>query len=140
MRRELAKGKTYRLTASSWAPGVQGAFWIAVTGPGVKLTAVPFKVPTAEEAAAMQVVCCRVCLLALLLALLLGLFFGLFCRCGLYAAGCVYLLYFLVLLLGLLPALLWMRYRIRASLAFAASSVCEKSTGAIHQATMAPLV
>jgi hypothetical protein len=50
----LVKGKTYRLTACSKAPGVQGAFWVAVTGQKVKMETVPFTEATGEEADLMM--------------------------------------------------------------------------------------
>jgi len=50
----LSVGHTYQLTASTFAPGMQGAFWLVVSGHGVEMKAVPFCEPTPEQAAVME--------------------------------------------------------------------------------------
>ena len=54
---ELKAGHTYSITAATFAPGMQGAFWIALSGQGVKLEPSPFDMPTSEEARAMKINC-----------------------------------------------------------------------------------
>jgi hypothetical protein len=65
-RMHVTKGGCYRLVASSWAPGVQGAFWVTVTGSGLTMKQVALREPSAEDAVAMQdqgftSFCCVVC-------------------------------------------------------------------------------
>ena len=51
----LSAGRQYHITAATFAPGAQGAFWIVVSGYGLTLEALPFGTPTADEATIMEV-------------------------------------------------------------------------------------
>jgi hypothetical protein len=54
---ELKKGGVYHITAATFAPGQQGAFWLAVAGHGLTLEPLPLKYQTLrpkDRAAAEQ--------------------------------------------------------------------------------------
>jgi len=50
---QLKRGHVYLITAATFAPGQQGAFWITLTGRDVRLEPLPLAVPTAAEAQGM---------------------------------------------------------------------------------------
>mmetsp|Transcript_27927 Transcript_27927/g.44895 ORF Transcript_27927/g.44895 Transcript_27927/m.44895 type:complete len:816 (+) Transcript_27927:47-2494(+) len=50
----MCAGQTYQVTAATFAPGMQGAFWLILSGYGLEMKAVPFVQPTAEQADVME--------------------------------------------------------------------------------------
>ena len=50
---ELRRDRVYIITAATFAPGQQGAFWISVSGHGAQMEAVALDAPTRHEAGTM---------------------------------------------------------------------------------------